>query len=122
MQLKRLLRWQLGIAAAVVATALPCGRDVLLSVAIGAGACLLANGFFALRVFTDYSAADPGGLLARIYGAEIAKIVILLTLFSAAFATLDELNLFALFGAYAAVQVVPAVLASRPDARSNIQR
>ncbi len=58
-------------------------------------------------------------MLARIYGAELTKIVIVLAVFGLAFALMDELNPLALFGAYLAVQIVPAVFAQRPDARSN---
>ena len=53
------------------------------------------------------------------YGAEIVKIVLILALFAVAFATLKDLNLPALLGAYFAVQVMPALFASRPDARAR---
>ncbi|NBC46411.1 MAG: F0F1 ATP synthase assembly protein I [Gammaproteobacteria bacterium] len=118
-QLKRLLIWQAAVAVMVSAAAVPFGMDALLAAAIGAGGCLLANWYFAFRVFQRYEAQEPGRLLARIYGAELVKIVIALAVFGLAFATLDELNPLALFGAYLAVQIVPALFAQRPDARSN---
>lgn len=119
MQLKRLLVWQAIIAAAAIAAALPFGVNAMLAAAFGAGACLLANWYFAYRVFQRYQAREPGRLLARIYGAELAKIAIALAVFGLAFATLDDLSPLALFGAYLAVQMLPAMIAQRPDARSN---
>lgn len=104
-------------AIAAIAIGLPFGTMAVVSAAIGAGACLLANWVFALRVFRRYRAQQPGELVLRMYGAEIVKIVLILALFSLAFATLEDLNLPALLGAYFAVQVLPALFASRPDAR-----
>lgn len=119
MQLKRLLVWQVIIAASAIAGAFPFGVNTMLAAAFGAGACLLANWYFAFRVFRRYQAREPGRLLARIYGAELAKIAIALAVFGLAFATLDDPDPLALFGAYLVVQVLPAVIAQRPDARSN---
>ncbi len=119
MQLKRLLVWQAIIAASAVAGALPFGMNAMLAAALGAAACLLANWYFAFRVFQRYQAREPGRLLARIYGAELVKIAIALAIFGLAFATLDDPNPMALFGAYLAVQILPAMIARRPDARSN---
>lgn len=115
-QLRRLLLWQLVFALiAIVATA-PFGLAAVGSSAIGAGVCLLANWVFALRVFRRYRADAPTELALRIYVAEIGKIVLILALFTLAFITLRNLNLPALLGAYFAVQVLPAVFASRPAA------
>lgn len=113
-QLRRLFLWQLGFGVVAVAAALPFGGDVLLSAAIGAGVCLLANWIFALRVFRHYRASAPTELAARIYMAEILKIALVLGLFALAFATLANLYMPALLGAYFAVQVMPALFASRP--------
>jgi ATP synthase protein I len=118
-QVRRLVVWQAIVAAAAVALALPFGATTAMAALFGAVACLAANWYFALRVFQRYEAREPGRLLARMYGAELAKIVIALAVFGVAFALMDELNPLALFGAYLAVQIAPAVLAQRPDARSN---
>lgn len=91
--------------------------SALASALAGASACLLANWYFALRVFQRYRAQEPGRLLARIYGAELTKIVIALAVFGLAFAILDNLRPLAMFGAYLAVQIVPALLAQRPVVR-----
>lgn len=119
MQLKRLLQWQIALAVAAVLISLPFGMVALTSAAIGAGVCLLANWAFAIRVFKRYRAQQPGEIVLRMYGAEIIKIVMILALFSVAFVTIEDLNLPALLGAYFAVQVMPALFASRPDARAR---
>lgn len=109
--------WQIALAILAVLIAVPFGLSVLISAGIGAGVCLLANWVFAARVFRRYHAQRPDELVLRMYGAEIVKIGLILALFGLAFATLEDLNLPALLGAYFAVQVLPALLASRPDAR-----
>ncbi len=113
-QLRRLLAWQIILAAAALTLAMLFGVTAVKSAAIGAGVCLLANWVFALRVFRQYRAQAPMELALRIYTAEIVKIGIILGLFALAFATLANLNLPALLGTYFAVQVLPALFASRP--------
>jgi ATP synthase protein I len=113
-QLRRLLRWQAAFALAAVSMSLPFGATVVVSAAIGGGVCLLANWVFALRVFRRYRAQAPSEIALRIYTAEVVKIVLVLSLFALAFATLANLNLPALLGTYFAVQVLPALFASRP--------
>lgn len=115
-QLRRLLLWQAVFALVAIAAAAPFGVVAAKSAAIGAGVCLLANWVFALRVFRRYRADAPTELALRIYIAEIGKIVLILALFTLAFVTLTHLNLPALLGAYFAVQVLPALFASRPSA------
>lgn len=118
-QLKRLLMWQVVLALLAVLIALPFGVTALKSAGIGAGVCLLANWVFAQRVFRRYRAQQPGELVVRMYGAEVVKIVLILAFFAVAFATIETLNLPALLGAYFAVQVLPALLATRPAARTD---
>lgn len=122
MQLRRLLLWQLGFAALALLVASPFGLMALASVGIGAGACLLANWLFAAWVFRRYRAQQPGDLVLRMYGGEVVKITLILALFAVAFATLEDLNLPALLGAYFAVQVLPALFAARPDARPKSEK
>jgi ATP synthase protein I len=121
-QLKRLLQWQIAFALIAVLIALPFGTTALVSAAIGGGVCLLANWVFALRVFRRYRAQQPGELVMRMYGAEVVKVFLILASFSVAFMTLQDLNLPALLGTYFAVQVLPALFASRPDARPNSEK
>jgi ATP synthase protein I len=115
-QLRRLLLWQVVFALVAIAAAALFGVVAAKSAAIGAGVCLLANWVFALRVFRRYRADAPTELALRIYIAEIGKILLILALFTLAFVTLPNLDLPALLGAYFAVQVLPALFASRPSA------
>lgn len=108
----RVLGFQLGVTLAITVLALPFGMSAAVSVLIGAGVCLLANSAFAFWVSRGYRAQEPGVIVARFYGAEIAKLGLILGLFAAAFANLPELNLPALLAAYFAAQVLPAILAS----------
>lgn len=117
-QVKRVLKIQFITALAAVLFGSLFGLSVALSVLIGAGVCLLANTVFALWVFRDYRAEEPGGLLMRFYGAEVAKIAIILGLFAVAFVTIEGLNLLALLGGYFVVQVLPSVVAAQLDARA----
>lgn len=118
-QLKRLLVWQLIFAAASLTITLPFGVDLVVSVLIGAGVCLLANWIFAWWVFRRYRAKRPGEITARMYVGEIIKIMTILLLFGLAFASIETLNLPALLGTYFAVQVLPALFASRSVAGDN---
>ncbi len=121
-QLRRLLLLTLMSAALASIAALPFGAMVSISVLIGAGACLLATVSSALWAFRSYRAAQPGVLLLRLYGAEVVKVTVILSLFSAAFVMIDNLNLPALLGGYFVVQVLPALFASRPDARPTAEK
>ena len=112
LQAKRVLVVQLALTLVLAAAALPFGISVALSVLIGAAVCLLANSLFAYWVFRQYRAQDPGSLLVRFYGAEVAKLSLVLALFALAFTLSEGLNLPALLLAYFAVQVLPAIFAS----------
>lgn len=119
LQVKRVLRTQLIVGLLAIAVALPFGTPAALSVLIGAAVCLLANMVFAFWVFRKYRAQEAGMLVMRVYGAEIAKIVLILVLFAVAFATLEGLNLPALLGTYFAVQVLSPLFATQLGARET---
>ena len=85
---KRTLQTQSVLGSLAVLIALPFGGVVALSVLIGAGACLLANGLFAVLVFRRYRAQETERLLLSIYAAEAAKLAVLIGLFALAFVRL----------------------------------
>ena len=116
LQVKRVLYIQTLMTLALAAVAFLVNRQVGLSVVVGAGACTAANGLFALLVFKRYRAQEPDLLLMRFYAAEIMKIALVLTVFTAAIVSLEDLSLPALLGAYFVVQVLPALLASETGA------
>jgi ATP synthase protein I len=121
-QVRRVVTMQLITTLIVAAGAAPFGASVALSALIGGGVCLAANAFVAFWVFRRYRAQEPGLLVMRFYGAEVAKIALILGLFTVAFVTIESLNLPALLSAYVAVQVLPAFFASVGDARSDRKR
>jgi ATP synthase protein I len=116
-QAKRVLIIQIVMTLGLAGSGLAFGRMVGMSVLIGAGAATLANILFALWVFGRYRAQEPSILLLRFYGAEIAKIFLVLAMFVAAFALVEGLNVPALLGAYFAIQVFPALFSSGVSAR-----
>jgi ATP synthase protein I len=114
---KRILRVQAMIGLGAAALALPLGSSVALSVLIGAGSCLVANALFAASVFRGYRAQDPERILLRFYGAELAKIVVILALLAIALAMIDSLIAPVLLGAYLVTQVAASLIAAQSDER-----
>lgn len=112
LQARQILRVQLILGLAITALSLPFGVSAALSALLGAGSCFLANALFAAWVFRGYRAQDPARLVMRFYGAEVAKIALVLGIFAVAFATLDELKVPVLLVAYFAVQVGSAPIAA----------
>lgn len=113
LQARKVLKIQTILSLIIVVFAVPFGRSVALSVLIGSGSCLLANAMLAAWVFRAYRAQEPARLVMRFYGAEAAKITLILGLFVVAFVTFDDLNIPALLGAYFAVQVMPILIAAQ---------
>ena len=107
----------LGVGLGAAALALPLGSSVALSVLIGAGSCLVANALFAASVFRGYRAQDPERILLRFYGAELAKIVVILALLAIALAMIDSLIAPVLLGAYLVTQVAASLIAAQSDER-----
>ena len=116
---KRTLQTQAVLGAIAAVIALPFGGGLALSVLIGAGACLLANGLFAILVFRGYRAQETERLLLNIYGAEAAKLLLLIGLFGLAFVTVDGLKIPALLVAYLVVQVGATLIAAQFGARGG---
>jgi ATP synthase protein I len=114
---RRILRVQAMIGLGAAALALPLGSSVALSVLIGAGSCLVANALFAASVFRGYRAQDPERILLRFYGAELAKIVVILALLAIALAMIDSLIVPVLLGAYLVTQVAASLIAAQSDER-----
>jgi ATP synthase protein I len=114
---RRVLRVQAILGLGAVALALPLGGSVALSVLIGAGSCLVANALFAVSVFRGYRAQEPERIVLRFYGAELAKIVVILALFAIALAMIDGLNVPVLLGAYLVTQMASHLIAAQSDVR-----
>lgn len=118
---RRVLKVQAILGLGAAALALPLGSSVALSVLIGAGSCLAANALFAASVFRGYRAQEPERVLLRFYGAELAKIVVILALFAVALKMIDGLSAPVLLGAYAITQVGSSLIAAQTDRRPGPQ-
>ncbi|NEX21359.1 F0F1 ATP synthase assembly protein I [Thiorhodococcus mannitoliphagus] len=118
-QVKKIVTIQFILGLVLAIAALPFGAPVAISVLIGAGTCVLANAMLAGWVFREYRAQKPERLVARFYGGEVAKIVLIVGVFAVAFATLDDLNIAALLAAYFVVQVVATIIAAQLDSRTT---
>ncbi len=86
------------------------GVVVAYSAVIGGLIAAVANAFFAKRVFVDYRAQSPGLLLAQIYSAEIAKLVLVGVLFAAAIAWIEPLSAGTLFCVFIVVHLIPSMM------------
>jgi len=111
---KRILVAQLLTLVVVALVALlidlPTARDAF----IGGAAAALGSAVFAVWVFGRYSAQEPGQMVARFYGGELIKIIVIVVVFAAAMKGLgNDLNPVAMFGAFLVVQVLPPLLANR---------
>ncbi|WP_295584217.1 ATP synthase subunit I [uncultured Lamprocystis sp.] len=115
---KKTLQVQVILGLSALLIAIPFGWEMVISVMIGVGSCLFANFLFAVLVFRGYRAQEPGRLLLNIYGAEVAKLVVLIGLFGVAFATLDGLNVPALLVAYLVIQVASTLIAAQLSTRA----
>ena len=115
---RQLAFFKLGIAMAVVMLALPSGFAVASGVALGAAIGFVANHCFARRVFA-FEGSDRAGLLACLYRAECAKLLMAGTLFGVSFALAGDLNLPALLGGYLAVHLGTSAAAVVLDPAAN---
>ena len=109
----RILLTQVGIAVLAAAIGLIYARPVGLSAMIGGGTAVVANTLFATGIFGPYQAQRPGKLVARFYGAELLKLLFIVSAFAAAFAWVKPLSVWALIGAFLMVQVLPLLLVNR---------
>ena len=83
------------------------------SALIGGGIATAANGLFASWVFRPYRAQQPGHVVARMYGAELAKLALVALAFVGVFLWVEPLSAAALFGCFLVVHLVPAAAAAR---------
>jgi ATP synthase protein I len=97
------------LTVTVAVILLPFGLVYAYSSALGGGIATIGNALFARKVFVEYRAKEPGVLLARIYGAEIQKIIVIAILFASAIIWVDVLSYATLFGCFLFVQIAPLI-------------
>jgi ATP synthase protein I len=85
---------------------------------IGGLIAALANGWFALKVFTARG-KQPAQMLRSFYSAEINKLILTGSLFVAVFVLLKPVNAAALLAAYFLVHMLPALLAVVASVRNR---
>lgn len=115
---RQLTFFKLGIMTAAVALALPLGPAVASAVLLGAAVGFAANHCFARRVFA-HEAAGATSLLACLYRAELAKLIVVGALFAAVFALVREVNVPALLAGFCAVHLGTSVAAFILDPSTN---
>ena len=115
---RQLIFFQLGIMMAASALALPLGPAVASAVLIGAAVGFIANHGFARRLFA-FDGRDGTGLMACLYRAELAKLLVAGALFAMLFAVAPDVNVPALLGGYFAVHLGTSVAALILDPSTN---
>jgi len=106
---------QSGLTLALAGALLPWGAVPAYSALFGGGVAASANALFALGVFGRYQAPRLAALAGRLMLAEVLKLAYTGALFLAAIVAVRPLSPMALFLAYLAVQLVPALLAAWAD-------
>jgi ATP synthase protein I len=76
---------------------------------VGGLIAALANGWFALKVYTARG-EHPAQVLRAFYWAEINKLLLTVSMFVAAFLLLKPVNAAALLAAYFFIHVTPAIM------------
>lgn len=101
------------LITSIVLAALLLGYDLIAAYSglIGGMIATLANGWFALKVFSARN-TQPVQALRSFYWAEINKLIMVGAMFIAVFVMLRPVNAAALLAAYFLVHMVPALLAA----------
>ncbi len=118
LQVKNIIRTQVIFVLVFAFMALLFHRPIAISAFLGAGISALANALLAMWVFRDYRAQQTPQLVGRFYSGEVAKIVLILSLFAFAYVAFDNLNIPVVLGVYLVVQVVPTLIAAQSGSRN----
>ncbi|MCU0766995.1 MAG: ATP synthase subunit I [Gammaproteobacteria bacterium] len=118
----RAIRAQFGLGFALAAALLPWGRVGAYSALIGGLVAATGSALFALGVFGRYQASQPGALAGRLVATELLKLAWAAALFLLAVRTVHPLSPAAMFLAFLAVQLTPAVVAAKADRQSTVER
>jgi F0F1-type ATP synthase assembly protein I len=113
---------QFGLTLGLAAALLPWGPVPAYSALIGGAVAASANALFALGVFGRYRAPQLAALAGRLVLAELLKLGYTGALFLAAIIAVRPLSPVALFLAFLAVHLVPAVMAARADRQTTVER
>jgi len=106
---------QSALTLALAGPLLSWGAVPAYSALLGGGVATSANALFALGVFGRYQAPRLAALAGRLMLAEVLKLAYTGALFLTVIVAVRPLSPIALFLAYLAVQLVPALLAAWAD-------
>jgi ATP synthase protein I len=115
-QIRHIISAQFGAAIVVALALLLFDQQYAWSGLIGGLISASINGLTAWKVFVPYRAQNPNEVLARVYGAEIRKLLLTGVVFALVLTLLEPLNFGVLISVYFCVQVmVPAIVFSLED-------
>ena len=107
----RLLLVQFTAALALPLMLLLLGPKYAWSGLAGGMIALVANGFFAARVFGPYRAQQPERMVGSFYGAELGKLILTGLMFAGAFLWIRPLSAASLFGGFLLIQMLSPLAA-----------
>ena len=96
---------QLALTAGVAVAALPFGTDAGKAALLGAAIGLVANGYFAWRIFSAGGVGEMPAGAALVYRAEIGKLLMLVAMFAVAFSLVEGLYVGAALIGYLTVHL-----------------
>jgi len=109
---RRIICWQFFLAIITAALLLPVfGLVVAYSAFAGGVISVVANAYFAIRLFDDKGSWQAEHLAATVYRGVLGKFFLTIALFFFVMVLVEPLNVAALFAVYLLVQVSPAVIA-----------
>ena len=108
-----IIGWQAALALVSSAVLLPVfGLVAAYSALAGGMISVIANAFFALRLFSNKGSWQVNQLAAATYRGVIGKLFLTMALFLLAVVLLKPLNAAALFAVYLWIQISPALIAA----------
>ena len=109
---RRIISWQFFLAVFTAALLLPVfGLVTAYSALAGGMISVIANAFFAVRLFSNSGSWQVDHVKATVYRGVIGKFLLTMALFFMAVVLLKPLNVTALFAVYLWIQVSPALIA-----------
>lgn len=109
---RRIISWQFFLAVFTAALLLPVfGLVAAYSALAGGMISVIANTFFAVRLFSNAGSWQVDHITASVYRGVIGKFLLTIALFFMAVVFLKPLNVTALFAVYLWIQVSPALIA-----------
>lgn len=109
---RKIISWQFFLTI-LTSAALLALFDLVTAYSAFAGGMIsvLANSFFALKLFSDKGSWQPDSLAASVYRGILGRVVLTICLFFVVVVLLKPLNIVALFAVYMLIHVSPAVIA-----------